>query len=379
MHDNFPERDSLILFVDVIDSSTFSSILGSQSYINKVLRFQNSFEKIAKQYFIAEDFKQSSNSYIECRSNGDEGILFVIDTAQKPEDLIHNAIRFCYDLKARLKIFDKEDEEKSPHGIDLACGIHYGRVGLVTENEKEKETVQKLISYAINYAKRVESSARLGCFSKIMLSKEASSIVTRYYPIITCKISSSMKGIYANDDVYEIQSIFLPSRIPLDKEDDELFCTYLCPGNPKYIDDMFLREPWLKNFTLSFLQSMAEDKTGPSNSTRYLALAEEIVFGNINETDPLILYARAHNYKGSGNPTRSISYLKRIMSEYPEFFYAHILFLNICAECSANTAIISKDVIYIRDMAAEFVEKYKHLLSPSEIDSWNKLIEKLSG
>jgi len=69
--------DALLVFADIIDSSKFSSVLGFKNYAERVIKFQQLFEKIGKRYFppVADE----AISYCNVIARGDEGTVFRIE------------------------------------------------------------------------------------------------------------------------------------------------------------------------------------------------------------------------------------------------------------------------------------------------------------
>ena len=251
---------ALLLFADVIDSSIYSSTWGVVEYAKKLLEFQELFINLGNIYFPKE--KIQIIKFYDVNSRGDEGTIFCIDLDRKPENLVYNAIKFSFELKARMNLLNNFDQvdNKIPKKMNIGIGIHFGKVAAIIKQEKIDDRTRSIINgiegFAINYAKRIESCSRIGRYSKIFLSKEAAELAEGN-PIVLKKYSSSLKGIENDEDVYEVQSAFFDS-IPHNKEkiESEKFFDFY---SNKIKDLNFLREPWLKGFVISLLSFLVNN------------------------------------------------------------------------------------------------------------------------
>ena len=124
--------ECVIVFADIIDSSKYSSVLGTRSYCNDVLKFQQLFRTLASTYFLPS----SDDHYSFPRVYGDEGVIFHIAPLARPDDLVYKAVQFAYELKARMELqfFSVDKGDSVPQKMDVGVGIHYAEVALVVEN-----------------------------------------------------------------------------------------------------------------------------------------------------------------------------------------------------------------------------------------------------
>lgn len=130
-HFNSRIQDGLFFFADVIESSKYSSVLGTESYVNNVLLFQHLFSKLAMSYF-KDECSRFSDSFCQIRNYGDEGAIFFISPSVDPEDQIYQAIKFAFELKARMEVeFHYSSEDHAPQKMELGIGLHYGPVALI--------------------------------------------------------------------------------------------------------------------------------------------------------------------------------------------------------------------------------------------------------
>ncbi len=369
--------NALIVFADVVDSSVYSSILGIEKFADKVISFQKLFSDLGNQYFNDQPyFEDKVDSYCRVDSRGDEGSVFVVDPRQQRDALVYKAVQFALELKARLKILNKQEADMPPTEMRIGIGIHYGEVAIITTTTPEskgkeevfRNLIDRIIGYSINYAKRVESSSRMGRFSQVFLSKEAADLLS-YCPVVLCRHEASLKGIQANDEVYEIRSAFL-SDVPLPTADgaggikNEDFFSY-------FTDDLneaqFLREPWLKSLVLSMLasrESAAEDNT---IKTVCRGRISEIAWRKPTENDPILLYWRALECQECGKYSRAVSCLREILREYPYFIFARIKTVEACHHMIKSNKKTPSEIIFVRDTAEELLERYKNILNATEI------------
>lgn len=92
---------ALLMFVDIVDSSIYSSILGIEKFADKVLAFQELFRDLGRQYFWNKPyFSERIDSFCEVDSRGDEGLVFVVDPKQTGMELVNRAVKFALELKA---------------------------------------------------------------------------------------------------------------------------------------------------------------------------------------------------------------------------------------------------------------------------------------
>lgn len=324
-------QNALIIFVDVIDSSIYSSIFGLDKYARKIDKFQKLFEELGKLYFCDKPyFKEPINALCQVSARGDEGQVFLVDPQQSGFELVYKSVKFVTELKARLKILNLKDEEGvPPQELKIAAGIHYDKVSLVMKtiekNGNYRRIIDKIIGYTINYAKRVESISRIGNFSQIFLSKKAAELLFNS-PIVLFKHTTSLKGISSSEDLFEINSTFLDD-IPLIKDIEV--------GNTKYEEILdycinyigkseLEKEKWLNSFIISVLTTRLKSISGDTQKQDYSSIISKLAWKNPIESDPILLCFRAKECEDHKKYTRALSYYKLIMEKYPSFIYARV-------------------------------------------------------
>jgi class 3 adenylate cyclase len=377
------KTDALLLFTDIVDSSVYSSILGIERFARHVMLFQSLFEELGNQYFRDKpSFEEQTVAWCQVASRGDEGIVFVVDPEEDGTELVSKAIRFAFELKARMKILHRKQEDVPPQEMKVAVGIHYGEVAVINRpkmiNDMYRNPIDKILGYSINYAKRVESSSRVGRFSRVFLSKEAADLIS-YLPIALHKHEVPLKGIQPNEDVYEVRSAFL-ENVPIPAKDgageieEEEFFRYLIKNLE---EEDFLRDPWLKSFTVSVLSERRDTVKGTASERDYSEKIDEIAWGKLVEDDPILLYWRSRVCENEGKYSRAISCLKEIVGMYPYFIRARICLIDDCHQMIKRADKMSAEAIYVRDTAEELLEKYGGLLLDKEQQQLKEILEEI--
>ena len=340
------------------------------------MSFQDLFCVLGNQYFKDKpSFDEAVEAWCEVKARGDEGLVFVIDPERSANELIDKAIRFAFELKTRMKIMHRnvKREDRPPQEMKIAVGIHFGKVTalnrLTMTEDGPRNLIQKILGYSINYAKRVESSSRVGKFSKVFLSKEAADLIS-YQPIALYKHEVPLKGIQANEEVYEIRSVLL-DNVPIKVSDvagiinnEEEFIKYLASG----VEEDFLRDSWLKSVTVSVLGERKDSVKGTELEKKYAEKINRIAWGTLVEDDPILLYWRARVCENEDKYTRAISYLKEIIRACPYLVRARTQVIENCYKMMKQEKKVSADIIFIRDTAEELLEleRYDGILSESE-------------
>jgi class 3 adenylate cyclase len=380
-----PPKPALLVFVDIIDSSVYSSILGITKFAEKVLSFQELFEQLGKCYFNDKPyFADKIDSLCRVESRGDEGTVFVVDPRQSGAELVHRAVKFAFELKARLKILNLRETDLPPTEMRIAVGIHFGEVALVTTLHKRKGIYRNLIDgivgYSINYAKRVESSSRTGSLSQVFLSKVATDLLSRS-PIAFYRHEVPLRGIQANQEVYEVRSAFLDG-IPLSRSDgagavsNEEFITYFANG---FTESQFIDEPWLKSFVLSVLDSRRDACQGTASAKAYSDRISRLAWHKPTEDDPIMVYWRARECEQDGKYSRAVTCLKSIIRDDPHFLHARIKLVDVCYRLLEVADKAPQEVVFVRDTAEELLEKYQDMLLENERKRLEGILRKTKG
>jgi len=364
-------REALLVFADVIESSKFSAVLSYEAYAERLLSFQEKFEQLGKRYFPEPDDK--TERYTQVSARGDEGTVFVIDADLEPTQLVFRAIEFLYHLKGQLKFPTKkiEDSGEAPSRIGVGAGVHFGKVAYTTELRGGHSVISGIEGFSINFAKRLESSSRDGNHSHVMLSKEALRFVEDELAIFI-PVTTEMKGIHKSVEVYEVRSglfdsLMLDSTCPSDvKLTDQ--ATELA-SNPSTID-----EPWVKSLVLSVLEALLKRSLIQTRRSEYREKQVKLAWHSPTEDDPILLYLRARHFSETNKYTQQLRYLQKIVQTYPELVHARKKMVEACWQIAKNKPERA-ELVFARDVATEFLERFDYLLTPKEKDRYNEFVK----
>lgn len=363
------ESNALIFFADIIDSSKHCTVLGILKYAKKIREFQALFQNLANKYFSEEE---TSTSYSAVRSRGDEGTIFCVNSTNwHPGDLVYRSVKFAYELKGRMRLLSAE---KSPRPMDIGVGIHFGPVAVISRLRKTDEgrplsVISGIEGFSINYAKRVESSSRIGKYSKIFLSKEAAHLLDGD-PVVLTKQAVSMKGFNDAEDVFEVRSVFF-DNFPEDTEGVD-YQRFISQFSTQHDPIELARNPWIKAVILSVVESLAESAADDQLRAKYAKVLSNLVWSDVNENDPMVLFCRARNCGREGKETARLMYLKKITDAYPDFLHARKQLADACWKI-ASSSNISAQLIYARDVADEFVSRFPQYLSEQEKENFDRI------
>lgn len=373
-----PSDNALILFSDVVDSSMYSAILGIEEYAKALLAYQKLFKRLAEIYFVQEHAYK--DAYIKINVSGDEGIIFCVAPNLAPAEIIYHAVQFSFELKALMELImrQKDETKRAPRRMTIGTGIHFGEVAIVRKDNtigvpKDKDDIQQIEGFNINYAKRVEATSRIGKYSRVFLSKIAQAYISNL-PVIMEKYEVDLKGISKVEDVFEISSAYF-KKMPLDYgtlDQEEFLETYA--SNPLQID--YVQEPWLKSFVISVLDTITQAEHDQFISKRYMRKKLDLAWCNPTENDPILLFMRAIDCKHERKHTRRISILKDIINRFPGFLYARKELIRAFNEV-VDSPSLPGELVYVRDNAQEYLDKYKHFLKESEIKDFQLILQKL--
>jgi class 3 adenylate cyclase len=214
------ERETIIMFVDIMGASEVSNHKSLKQYWEFVNKFQDLFRRVCDRQ-IREMYDEEDLDFIQHTERGDEGLLMFYrptDQAGISAD-IDTAINIALELKREWLCLEENSERITKSGllpVNLAVGIHAGRTYLEKKPKTDTNRGGWLPEgYAINLAKRVESYSRQGRFTHIFLSEAAHGYLNslpdeRLYLFDSPQVFSP-KGISRDIRVYEVKHHFLPS------------------------------------------------------------------------------------------------------------------------------------------------------------------------
>jgi hypothetical protein len=353
---------ALILFADIVDSSKYSAVLGYMEYARRLLKFQKLFQTLGRKYFpLPED---RTREYCQVDARGDEGVMFFAQTTGDFAEPVFRAIEFLFHLKGLLRFGGEDDDDSTaaPRRIGLGAGIHVGRVAFATAQEDNRSVIARLEGFSINYAKRVESCSRAGKYSRVFLSSEAARLLEDK-PVLFSSITVPMKGIEEHTDVHEVQSgLFSGLKLEPDDPEDNRLVDQIgrLAVRPSEIE-----EPWVKSLIVSGLDCLLRGSLVGQTRAQHRDTQLKLAWQSAIEDDPILLYLRAREQEEKGNYTRQLQYLQRIVEEHPHFVHARKRMIRACWAIARGKAERS-ELVFARDMAQEFLERFPHFLSEQE-------------
>ncbi|MCK4785827.1 MAG: hypothetical protein KAV87_18875 [Desulfobacteraceae bacterium] len=366
---------ALLVFADIVDSSTYSAVLGRVEYAKRLLDFQRLFKMVGRKYF--PEPSDSTQELCQIDSRGDEGIIFVACTESDFSELVFKAIEFIYHLKGLLRFGSAEQEEdtSAPRQIGLGAGIHVGKVAFATICENNRSVIKHIEGFSINYAKRVESCSRLGKYSRVFLSKEAAKLLEDKPVILSCS-SAPMKGIKDNEEVYEVRSgLFDDLKLDLGYEADERLVEQI----EELADQpMKIEEPWIKALVISILDYLIKESLVANRKGEYRKSQSNLAWHSSIEEDPILLYLRARGFEEKKQHTQQLRYLKQIVNKHPDFVHARKRLIRACWAIARKKSERS-ELVFARDLAKEFLDKFPRFLSDEEKEEFQKLVKTTSA
>jgi class 3 adenylate cyclase len=366
--------NALLVFADIVDSSKFSSVLGFKKYAERIIQFQELFKTIGERYF--SPVADRATGYSQVNARGDEGTVFRLEPQlNERANLVFKAIEFLFHLKGRLYFEPSNRVTDIPIRMGIGAGIHVGTIAYAAKLENSRSVISNIEGFSINKAKRVESSSRGGVFSRVILSEEARKLLEGQ-PILLSPMSTSLKGIEENTDLYEVRS-GLFSGLVLDEKD---------PGDQNLINNVLdlsqnphkIDEPWLKALIISVLDVLLANSVVTENRNKYRKLQFNLAWYSTHEDDPILLYLRARDFLEQKKFTQQIRYLKEIIERYPEFIFAKKQMVNACWEI-ALYGNEPAEKVFARDVAEEFLTRFSRFLSDKEKHDFSEIVKTSIG
>jgi class 3 adenylate cyclase len=208
---SLPEGEPLetaVLFVDLVSSSDFASVLGLREYARYIDSFEQlcrtqceHFFRVARHY----DWKSAYVPY-EIQFLGDELIVYM-HTDKRHRD-VYQLLALAITLKCGWlgTALNKERLQAGAPSAELAAGIHVGSVWA-----QRTATGYKRRGFTINVAKRVESASREGQNFRIYVSDPAMKRVNRQIRnvLFSPRKIVQMKGVVVPVGVYEVMDSFI--------------------------------------------------------------------------------------------------------------------------------------------------------------------------
>jgi len=194
----FNRVHAAVMFADIENSVMISSTVSLSEYDRLINEFQEVMLKLVdglrdqgfpvKEAYVAGDQLAVFLYYpeeVELNysldgpepSAGEERLAQIERCSFLSKQLVYAAVKAAVQLKNLWLVQDFNIQRVRDHHppFELMVGVHHGRVHLRNRPDGRR----RIEGYAVNLAKRVESTARLGGFSRVMFSQDACETLRR--------------------------------------------------------------------------------------------------------------------------------------------------------------------------------------------------------
>jgi class 3 adenylate cyclase len=314
--------DTGILFVDLIDSSLFASILDLKEYAAYVESFSDLCSKQVRyffQVFLKNKYKRGVD--YSFRNIGDELVVF-LHTGNNANDVYLLTV-----LAVTLKCawlaspLNRQRVARRISTCEMAAGINFGPVWA-----KRRKSSYLLMGYAINLAKRIESISREGERFLVFLSDAAfKQINLRMRNLIfgNRKLSQA-KGILGSIGIYELHDSFVDPAPRLEPD--------LRRGFKQQMKIAFhsnSRDLWIH----SCLQ-VSEQAASECVTDECFALCQQVL--SIDNENAVALYHLAQGYRERKKFDSARLLLEDLVKYWPVFGDGWLEYGRILRKCAFN-------------------------------------------
>lgn len=304
------EMDTGILFMDLVDSSIFASVLGIREYAAHL----DSFHRICLRHcehffegFLEGQYKEGPD--YSARIIGDELLVFV-HTGQ-PRNDVYMLTCLAATLKAAWLAapLNRERISRKQATSQISGGIHFGTVWAVPEG-----TGFDFSGYAINMAKRIEGHSRDGSRYRILLSDHAFKQVhfqQRNLVFGHC-LEFDSKGLLGKTAAFELVSTFMnpgPRIAPEIAEDVRRLLEALLRRTTQ--------DPWMHDFHQVWHETVEGRITDEAMELCRSVLLHE-------PGDPISLYYLAQGLRERKDGATAKIILRELISIWPRFGDGHL-------------------------------------------------------
>ncbi len=333
--------DTAIMFVDLVDSSVFASVLGLKEYSDYVESFHEVVRVQCEHFF--EHYLRGKYERVrdyEYFVIGDE-LVFFMHTA-KPSNDVYLLATLGITLKAAwfASPFNRERVERRSAAAEIAVGINFGTVWA-----RQLESGFKTQGYAINLAKRIESHSRDGRHFRIFLSDTAYNLLhTRMRNLLfSDREFATGKGILGRFSVYEIVDAFVDSVERLAPEIAELFEELMGAAIDSNSRDLWIHSAY----------QVAGEKCHGGVTEEAADRCRRVL--NYQPENAVALYYLAQFYREQENlELAEISY-SQLLRAWPDFGHGHLEFGKCLTEMGkekeARTAYLCAERLGIEEAA----------------------------
>jgi class 3 adenylate cyclase len=297
--------DSAILFVDLVSSSQFASILTLEEYADYLETFREVCVSQTEFFFghVHEGKYQRGKDY-ETTFLGDQMIIFL--NSERPSNDVYQLVCLAITLKCAWlgSPMNAGRVASRMPTTDIACGIHSGAIWA-----KRREDGYDRWGFAINLAKRIETVSREGEHFQVFLSDAAYKRISRQLRNLLTgpRLALPLKGVVAPIGLYEIHESFVDPFKRLAPQFAEDF---------RQVARQALASNRFDEWIHSCLQVSEESKNGCVTS-ECLELCLETL--KINSQNAVALYYAAQGLRERGQEEMAVLYLQDLTKAWPCF------------------------------------------------------------
>ena len=297
--------ETAILFVDLVGSSVFASVLGLRDYAEYV----SSFNRICLrqcEYFFKEFLRGHYHlgADYEIESVGDETAVFL------HTDNTANDVYLLTVLGITLKCawlgssFNRRRLDRRTFTSEIGVGVNFGKVW-----SRKRESGYSKIGYAINLTKRIETHSRNGDRYRIFLSDAAfKQINTRMRNLVFGpRLMITAEGILGEVGLYELYESFVEPVRRMEPNLGSDFKERLSDAIENNSRDLWIH---------SSLQLSSEADFGHVTETAF-HLCEQVL--NMDASNPVALYYLAQGYAEHGDTETALSVWDDLTRFWPRF------------------------------------------------------------
>jgi class 3 adenylate cyclase len=296
-------RETAVLFLDLVSSSEFASVLSLREYARYVDSFEVTCREQVNHFFdVVHSGKYKEEEHFQSRFVGDELAVFL--STGKPANDVYQLICLAIAIKCAW-LGTQLNAERIASGMasaELAAGVHVGPVW--TSRRKGRLLMQGV---TINCAKRIESASREGERFRIYVSDAAFKRVGRRIRnlLFGSRRIVPMKGMVLPMAVREVTDSFVDPSLRLAPRLADGFQAVARQALTSNTFDL-----WIHSCLQVWEESRQKCVTDES-----LELCEQIL--NIDPCNPVALYYAAQGRRERGELELARLYLEDLTAHWP--------------------------------------------------------------
>ncbi len=232
--------NAAVLFVDLVNSSVFASVLSLEEYAMYLDDFHETCRRQCEFYFktFLKGAYQEGKDY-SYKIAGDELLVFV--HSDRSQNDVYQLACLAVTLKAAWLTSEQNRNRLKRRApvAEISAGIHHGPLWAV-----KVDSGWHLNGYGINVAKRIESLSRNGKHYRIFLSDQAFKQIHHLLRnmIFSKRLRFEVKGILGDVGMYEVAHTFLDSNRRIDPHFIEKLQTMLVDAINLATQDLWMND-----------------------------------------------------------------------------------------------------------------------------------------